>query len=165
MFNPFLSTLCGRTSTFVKVSTVEIWAFDSHIFMHSRVCLLSWTTFLVDNHFHCLFATIFPLFRRKDLAGYVAFMMKSDQSHLLILRRKGLTSRRLYCRPGQRGNLVNVSVKQYMNRISVPATRSLLVVAIYCAPASNIHFRPTWNTSTWPEFEYVSMDTPLDHQY
>jgi len=64
-------------------------------------------------------------------------MMKRNQSHLLILWRKGLTSGRQYCRPAQRGNLVNAKVKQYMNRISVPATWSLLVFAINCAPAFN----------------------------
>ena len=77
----------------------------------------------------------------------------------------GLTRERQYCRPRQKGNLVNASVKQCMNRISVPTTWSLLVVGVKCAPAINIHFRPTLNTSTFTVFEYVSMGKPLDHQY
>jgi len=61
----------------------ENWDHENYIFMHNGIYLLICNPVLVDTHFHCQFATIFPLLRRKYLAVYVEFMMRRKKSHLL----------------------------------------------------------------------------------
>ena len=145
------------------------WAFYNYIFMHNRMYVLFWTSIPVETHFHSWFATVFPIFpllRRNILAGNVAFLMKGNKSHILILWRKSLMWKTQFCRPGHREEiLLNATVKQYMNGIPVPAAWSLLVVAINCAPAFNIHFYANLEHFHMPAFQYISIDTSLDHQH
>ena len=52
-----------------------------------------------------------------------------------------------------------------MNYISVPAAWSLLVVAINCAPEYNINFYANLEHIHMPAFEYISIETSLEHQH
>ena len=84
---------------------------DNYIFMHSRFCLLFLNPFLVDNHFHCRFASLFFLLTRKNLAVFVAFMMKRKKAHLFILWRKNLRREPVVQTETQRGSFIKCNPK------------------------------------------------------
>jgi len=52
-----------------------------------------------------------------------------------------------------------------VNNISVCAAVKLFEIVIIVRRPSIFNLPPFSNTSTWPEFQYVSMDTSLDQQY
>jgi len=61
--------------------------------------------------------------------------------------------------------LLNMIIQQYVNRITVRAAVRLIETVIIVQQPPIFILPPFSNTSTWPEFHYVSMDTSLDQQY
>jgi hypothetical protein len=62
--------------------------------------------------------------------------------------------------------LLNRTIKYYVNIISFLAAVSWYWdCCLIVQPTSKFNLPPSSNNSTWPAFQYVSMDTSLDQQY